>query len=72
MLPLGFPTLRTAAPFGKSCCGRGDGHAGRGGFPHQLDFRRGQGVGLVDEVAEGVLQFETLGGEGGSGGALKS
>ena len=29
-----------------------DRHAGRGGFPHQSNLRRGQAVGLVDEVAE--------------------
>jgi hypothetical protein len=67
VLPLGFLALRTAAPLGKSCCGRGDGHAGRGGFRHEINRRRSQAVGLVDEVADGVLQFETLGGEGEGG-----
>jgi len=33
----------------QTCCGR------RGGFPQQINLRRGQGVGLVDEVAEGEL-----------------
>ena len=64
VLPLGFPVLRTAAPLGKSCCGRRDGHAGRGGLPHQGDLCRGEGVGLVDEVAEGALQGQGFGGEG--------
>ena len=45
----------------------GDGHAGRDGFPHQINLRRGHGVGLVDEVAERVLQFQGFGGEGTSG-----
>ena len=26
-------------------------------MPHEINLRRGQGVGLVDEVAEGALQF---------------
>jgi hypothetical protein len=33
-------------------------------FPHQLDLRRRQGVGLVDEVAEGALKGQVVGGEG--------
>ena len=50
-----------------SSCGWRDGHAGRGGFPHQSNLRRGQAVGLVCEVAEGALQFQGLGGEGAGG-----
>ena len=50
-----------------SCCRRRDGHAGRAGFPHQLNLRRGQAVGLVDEVAEGGLQVQDFGGEGAGG-----
>src|ERR1035438_4593510 len=45
----------------------GAGHAGRGGLPHQINLRRGQGVGLVDKVAEGALQFQGFRG-GGAGG----
>ena len=33
-------------------------------MPPRLNLRRGQGVGLVDEVAERALQFQTVGGEG--------
>ena len=33
-------------------------------MPHQGDLRRGQGVGLVDEVAEGALQGRRFGGTG--------
>ena len=44
--------------------GTGEGHAGRGGLPHQGNLRWGQGVGLVDEVAEGALQLQGFGGEG--------
>ncbi len=47
--------------------GRGDGHAGWGGFPHEIDFGRGKGVGLVDEIAEGALQVQSFGGEGPGG-----
>src|ERR1035438_7145491 len=50
--------------------GRGrprDRHAGRGGLPQEINLRRGQGVGLVDEVAEGALQFQGFGGEGVGG-----
>ena len=36
-------------------------------MPHELDLRRDQGVGLVDEVAEGALQGQGFGGEGASG-----
>jgi hypothetical protein len=54
-------------PF-KSCCGRGDGHAGRGGLPHQFNLRLAQAVGLVDEVAERALQGQGFGGEGAGGG----
>ena len=28
--------------------GRRDGHAGRGGFPHEVNLHMGQAVGLVD------------------------
>ena len=51
----------------QACCRRRDGHAGRGGFPHEIDLRRGQGVGLVDEVEEGALQFQGFDGEGAGG-----
>ena len=44
-----------------------DGHPGRGGFPREGNLRRGEGVGLVDEVAEGALQGQRLGGEGAGG-----
>jgi hypothetical protein len=36
-------------------------------LPHKLNLRRGQGVGLVDRVAEGALQFQGFGGEGEGG-----
>ena len=36
-------------------------------MPHELNLRRGQGIGLVDEVAEGALQFQGFGGEGEGG-----
>jgi hypothetical protein len=39
----------------------------RGGFPHQLNLRRGRAVGLVDEVAERALQFQGSGGAGAGG-----
>ena len=45
-----------------------DGHAGQGGLPHELNLRRGQSVGLVDEVVEGARQFQGFGGEGAGGG----
>jgi len=38
-----------------------DGHPGRGGWPHEINLRRGQAVGLVDEVAERALQFQCCG-----------
>jgi hypothetical protein len=41
--------------------------SGWGGLPHQLDLRPGQGVVLVDEVAEGALQGQGFGGEGAGG-----
>jgi hypothetical protein len=53
--------------WGKAGCVWGNGHAGRSGFPHESNLRRGQGVGLVDEVAEGVLQGQGFGGEGAGG-----
>jgi hypothetical protein len=43
------------------------GMLGRGGLPHQGNLRRGQGVGLVDEVAERALQFQGFGGEDAGG-----
>ena len=46
---------------------RRNGHPGRGGLPHQGDFGGGEGVGLVDEVAERALQLQGLGGEGAGG-----
>jgi hypothetical protein len=52
---------------GSSGSGRWDGHAGRGGLRHESNLRRGQGVGLVDEVAEGALQVQGFGGEGAGG-----
>jgi len=59
-------------PFGiqreKSAFGRRNGHAGRGGLPHQGDLRRGPGVALVDEAAESALQGHGFGGEGAGGG----
>ena len=45
----------------------GDRHAGRDGFPHEINLRRGEGVGPVDEVAEGALQVQGFGGEGAGG-----
>jgi|ERR1019366_1263372 hypothetical protein len=52
----------------RSCCRRrSNKHAGRGGFPHELNLGWGQGVGLVDEVAEGALQAQGFGGEGAGG-----
>jgi len=37
-------------------------------LPHELNLRRGQGVGLVDEVAEGALQVQGFSGKGAGGG----
>ncbi len=68
MLFLRSPAFRDRA---FQCCGRRDGHAGRGGFPHENNLRRGQGVGLVDEVAEGPLQSHGFDGEGAGGRAEK-
>ena len=48
--------------------GPGAGMGMRGGFPHEFNLRRCQGVGLVDEVAEGALQSQGLGGECAGGG----
>jgi hypothetical protein len=39
----------------------------RDGFPHELNLGWGQGVGLVDEGAEGALQRQGFGGEGMGG-----
>jgi hypothetical protein len=36
-------------------------------LPHQGDLRRGQGVGVVDEVTECALQGEDFGGESAGG-----
>ena len=36
-------------------------------MPHQFNLRRGQGVGLVDKVAQGALQFLGFGGAGAGG-----
>ncbi len=47
--------------------GRGDGHAGRGGLPDEINLRRSEAVRLVDEVAEGALQFQDFSGEGAGG-----
>src|ERR1039458_4365530 len=46
----------------------GAGHAGRGGLPHQVNLRRSQAVGLVDEVGEGALLGQGFGGEREDGG----
>ena len=55
------------------CGGRRYGHSRRRCFPHEGDFRRGQGVGLVDEVAEGAPHGQgfSRGGAGGGGQAEK-
>ena len=37
-------------------------------MPHEGNLRRGQAVGLVDQVAERALQFQGFGGEGAGGG----
>ena len=36
-------------------------------MPHELGLRRGKGVGLVDQVAEGALQGQGFDGEGAGG-----
>lgn len=51
----------------KWCPGPRNGHAEGGGFPHEVNLRWGQGVGLVDEVAEGALQGQGFGGAGAGG-----
>src|ERR1039458_648479 len=56
-------TQTANAGFGKA----GSSQAGRGGFPHEINLRRGQGVGLVDEVAERALQDQGFGGAGAGG-----
>src|ERR1035438_2120038 len=63
-------TIPDRSLIGFMAAGR-DGHAGRGGFPQEINLRRGQGVGLVDEVAEGALQGQSLGGAGAGGRAEK-
>jgi len=68
MLFLRSPAFRDRA---FQCCGRRDGHAGRGGLPHENNLCRGQGVGLVDEVAEGPLQSHGFDGAGAGGRAEK-
>ena len=40
-------------------------------MPQAINLHRSQGVGLVDEVAEGALQGQGLGGEGAGGRAEK-
>ena len=45
--------------------------SGRGGLPHQTDLRPGQGVGLVDEVAEGALQGQGFGGGARAGARVR-
>ncbi len=45
-----------------------DGHSRQGGLPHQGDLGGGEGVGLVDEVAEGALKGQGLGCECAGGG----
>jgi hypothetical protein len=52
---------------GIKCCGAGDGHAGRGGLPHEFNLPQGQAIGLIDEVAERALQAQGFGGEGVGG-----
>jgi hypothetical protein len=37
-------------------------------LPNKLNLRRGQGVGLVDEVAEGAFQVQGFSGKGAGGG----
>jgi hypothetical protein len=48
---------------------RRDRHAGRGGFPHESNLRRGQGVGFVDEVAKVALSGLGFSRAGGGDGA---
>ncbi len=58
-MPLGFCAAnQVAAEMGR---------LGRGGCSRQGDFRWGECVGLVDEVAEGALQGHGFGGEGADG-----
>src|ERR1022692_3371245 len=47
------------------------GHAGRGGLPQESNLRRGQGVGLVDEVAEGALQVQGFGARARAGAMVR-
>jgi hypothetical protein len=54
-------------PWGDSGCRGRDGHARRGGLPQEIILCRGEGVGLVGEVAEGPLQGQGFGGEGAGG-----
>ena len=49
------------------CCGWRDGHVRRGGLPHEFNLRRGQAVGLIDQLAERALQAQGFGGEGAGG-----
>jgi len=51
----------------RSYFGRGYGHAGWGGLPHEGDPGGGEAVGLVDQIAEGALQGQGFGGEGSGG-----
>ena len=48
----------------------GMGMLGRDGMPHQGNLRRVEGIGLVDEIAEGALQGSGFGGEGAVQGYL--
>ena len=56
----------------KSGCRGRDADPRRGGLPHEGGPGGGEGVGLVDEVAEGALQGQGFDGEGAGGGGLKS
>jgi hypothetical protein len=55
----------------ESGSGRPDGHAGRGGLPHEFNLRRGQAVGLIHGVAERALQAQGFDGAGAGGRAEK-
>lgn len=50
--------------FASSESGRQDGHAGRRGFPDEINLRGYEGVRLVDEVAEPALQGQDFRGDG--------
>jgi hypothetical protein len=62
--------MRCHHRFNKSLAGGGgetterwNRHAGRSGFPHEINLRRGGGLGLVDEVAECALPGQSFGGK---------